>query len=110
CKISENLVALGTFEPDIFIYDAFTEFPVLPKELLIGHKELVTTIKNQENRFMSGSEDQSIIEWDLNKNSIKEQLFYDFPIDSFDFSGSNLAYGAKNILNVNNNTISLENE
>lgn len=105
--IGNGLVALATFEPDVFVYDAFTNFPILPQKLLIGHEKSVTGIKNENGRLMTSSEDKTIIEWDLEKLDIKNRCSYDIPIDRFDFEENNLAFAVNDYLNINNESISV---
>lgn len=106
--IGSGMVALATFEPDIFVYDAFTNFPILPQKLLSGHTGAVTGIKLLGNVLKSCSEDKSIIEWDLDLLKPKDILECDFAIERFDFDGSNIAFGAETYLNINNESLFLQ--
>lgn len=105
--IGNGLVALATFEPDVFVYDAFTNFPILPQRLLIGHEKAVTGIKQDNGRLMTSSEDKTIIEWDLEKLDVKNKCSYDIPIDRFDFEENNLVFAVNDYLNINNESISI---
>lgn len=122
--IGNGLLALATFEPDIFIYDAFTHFPILPQRLLGGHTGPVTGLACAEGRLMSCGDDGRVIEWDLNRLCVagstemgaggaKPSILastdvavadtnYDVAIERFDFSGSNIAFGASTFLRINN--------
>lgn len=108
--VGNGLVALGTFEPDIFLYDAFTEFPILPQKLLIGHSEAVTSVKFHDNRLLSCSEDKSIMEWDLIAQESISKKSYDVKIEKFDFNGKHLAFGSNTYLNINNKSFALDQE
>lgn len=110
CYIKDTLVAVATFEPDIMVYDFMIDFPILPQYLLTGHTEMVTGIKNKFERLMSCSEDKTIIEWDINELRLRNQKSYDIAIERFDYEGNNLVFGAKDYLNINNESISLQYE
>ncbi|KAM0679698.1 rRNA-processing protein [Glugoides intestinalis] len=112
CRLisTNRYVAVATFEPDIMIYDFGIELPLLPQILLIGHEDAVTGIKNKEEKLMSCSQDKTTIEWDINELRIKERTAHDIEIERFDFEGNSLVFGAKTHLNINNESISLENE
>ncbi|KAI5151856.1 hypothetical protein ENBRE01_2437 [Enteropsectra breve] len=98
-------VALATFEPDIFIYDAFTEFQVLPERLLVGHTAPVTGVKMHDGTFRSCSEDGTVREWDLELMAEKNSSSHGFPIDRFDFAGKSQAVGAENNVIINGENI-----
>lgn len=105
--LGNNLVALATFEPDIFVYDFLTRLPVLPQKLLCGHEGAVTGLKNKENRVFSCSDDKTIIEWDLSRMCPKNRVCHDVSIDRFDFHGNDMVFGCKTYLNINDENIPL---
>lgn len=93
-------VALGTFEPYIFIYDAFVSFPVLPQALLTGHSGPVTGVVYEEagqgqptGRLLSSGEDRLVIEWDMEKMVSRARVDYEFPVECFDASGGWIVCG-----------------
>ena len=100
--VNENFVATATYEPHIFLYDAFTAFPILPQQLLRGHMGPVTGVMCHDGRLMSCSEDRMIIEWDLERGVPKETTDSGMPLERFDFSGSSLIYGATTSVVINN--------
>lgn len=102
--LGNNKVALATFEPDIFVYDAFTNFPILPQILLKGHEETVTGIKNK-NTLLSCSQDKTVIEWDLETMKYKNIMHFEFGISKFDFEGKSLVLGTENYLNFTNSEV-----
>lgn len=125
--IRDGLVALATFESDLFVYDAFVHFPVLPQALLIGHSSVVTGVAQHDGRLASCSEDGRVLEWDLEKLVCREDLTARFPcvptaladgegvatnpaIERFDFDAQNLAFGALTYLNINGNSVALDAE
>lgn len=110
CFVKDSFVAVATFEPFVFIYDALVEFPILPQILLEGHESAVTGIKNKEGRLISCSDDQHIIEWDLNTLQLKNKTDVKISIEKFDFEGSSMVFGSQTYLSINNQQISLEND
>jgi len=107
--VGNGLVALGTFEPDIFVYDAFIKFPLLPQKLLCGHTAPVTGIALHEGRLLSCSDDGSIIEWDvLRSTSIRSVVEMAGPIEKFDFTSNITAFGADNAVTINSSHFALE--
>lgn len=97
--IGNSLVALATFEPDIFIYDSFTNMSVFPQQLLIGHEEPVTCLVMKD-KLVSSSEDKSVIHWDLETLSICDRYKFEVSVHKFDYSSKVLAIGVENYLNV----------
>lgn len=107
--IGNGLVALGTFEPDVFVYDAFTRFPLLPQQLLCGHTAPVTGVVAHSGRLLSSSEDGSIIEWDVScGSSVRSVVTKAGPIERFDFADGITAFGADNTIVVNTSAFTLE--
>ncbi|KAK6090787.1 hypothetical protein P3W45_000032 [Vairimorpha bombi] len=65
-KLQDNhYVALATFEKNIMIYDSLVFNPLAPQILLKGHNEGVMCVKMIGDKLLSGSEDKTVIEWDL---------------------------------------------
>lgn len=106
--LGNSMVALATFEPDIFVYDFLTGLPVLPQKLLCDHESAVTGIKNKEDRVVSCSEDKTIIEWDIVRMCRKSRSRYNVAIDRFDFHGSSLVFGSGTYLNINDENVPLD--
>lgn len=69
-----HYVALGTFENHIMLYDALTKNPMTPQILLEGHSGPVMALSRDENSLFSGSEDRSIMEWDLEKLTVRNKF------------------------------------
>lgn len=95
CSLGDGGVAVATFEPDIFVYDPWIDFPLLPQSLLVGHSDAVTAVKNKD-RMMSISEDTSFIEWDISTLSAKSTRSLGIPLHTFDFDQSVLAAASSN--------------
>jgi len=108
--VSDRMVALATCEPDILVYDAYTTFPILPQRLFTGHTDMVTGVKIHNGRFLSSSDDRSVIEWDLATGGIKMQRDHGFPIEKFDFNELHICVGGKNDVKINEDNIVLDAE
>lgn len=101
-----DYIALGTFDKYVYLYDSLIFNPIAPQILLEGHTESVMCVLYENNKFLSGSEDKSIIEWDLEKNMIKSQFRTEDSIEKISLLSENIYYSQKNIIkNLNNKEI-----
>lgn len=109
------LVAVATCEHDIFVYDSTVNFPVLPQMLLVGHSGPVNALKTVGEVLWSAGEDGHLIDWDLNKLEGQESIVrrpgknLGLPIERFDMEGQHLVYGSERFVNIDGESINLEN-
>lgn len=68
-KNDKHFIALATFEKDVMVYDSCIFNPMAPQILLKGHEDHIMCVKKFGENLFSGSEDKSIIEWDIIKET-----------------------------------------
>ncbi|KAF9761865.1 hypothetical protein NGRA_2368 [Nosema granulosis] len=92
---NQHCVALGTFENYVMLYDALVKNPMTPQVLLEGHSGAVmaVTTDNSNYSLFSGSEDRSVIEWDLEKLCVKNKAEYCQVVEKLCVSEDILIFG-----------------
>ncbi|EPR78417.1 WD40 domain-containing protein [Spraguea lophii 42_110] len=72
-KKEKQYIGVATSSPDVEIYDALLFNPLVPQIKLLGHEDEVNTITYDGTDIMTGSNDKTIIQWDLEKKKPKEK-------------------------------------
>lgn len=86
CYRCENYWIAGEISGDISVYSKSKPAGTV----LRGHSSRILHLKCIENTLFSSSNDRTLIIWDLNENSIRNQLFFNSQIVNFAVNSSTL--------------------
>ncbi|KAL0266019.1 UNVERIFIED_CONTAM: hypothetical protein PYX00_011736 [Menopon gallinae] len=70
---ARSYVALATYENDVSLYDVYVKNMVYPQITLSGHSDSVLSVDVFNNELYTGSQDKSVIKWDVSRREICER-------------------------------------
>lgn len=70
---ARSYVAVATCESDVCLYDVCVKNMVYPQVTLSGHSDSVVSVDVLNNQLYTGSQDRSIIKWDVSRKAPSER-------------------------------------
>lgn len=77
---ARSYVAVATCENDVSLYDVCVKNMVYPQVTLSGHHDSVVSVDVFNNQLYTGSQDRSIIKWDITRKEPSERYEFGYEV------------------------------